>query len=85
VRSRVLAVDGVMRVDLRAAPDASAAVPATGRALSAADRELHARLSEALAFARGNVSEAARTLGKGRIAVHRMMRRLRIDPRRFRA
>jgi len=83
VRSRLLSADGVMRVDLGAAPGARvASVPAP--VLSAADRELHARVSEALATARGNVSEVARTLGKGRIAVHRLLRRLKIDPSRFR-
>jgi transcriptional regulator of acetoin/glycerol metabolism len=83
MRSRLQSADGVMRVDLGAAPGARAAlVPAP--ALSAADRALHARVSEALATARGNVSEVARTLGKGRIAVHRLLRRLKIDPSRFR-
>jgi DNA-binding NtrC family response regulator len=83
VRSHLLSSGGVMNVDLRAAP--TAASPAPARALSPADREMHARVTEALAIAQGNVSAAARTLGKGRVQIHRLMRRLKIDPKRFRA
>jgi transcriptional regulator of acetoin/glycerol metabolism len=41
-------------------------------------------LIEALEAARGNVTEAARALGKGRVQMHRYMRRYGIDARRFR-
>ena len=82
-RSYLLSSNGVIHAELRAAPDATPA-RASARLLSAADRELHARVSEALALADGNVSAAARTLGKGRMQIHRMLRRLKIDPKRFR-
>lgn len=83
-RGRLLAADRVMRPDLRGAVSAGGA-PASARLLTAADRELQARVSEALAQTRGNVSAAARTLGKGRVQLHRLLRRLEIDPSRFRA
>jgi len=83
-RSRLLAADGALRIELLAAFAARAAAPDPAPALSDADREKHARISEALTAARGNISAAARVLGKGRIALHRLMRRLRIDPRQFR-
>jgi DNA-binding NtrC family response regulator len=84
VRSRLLSADGVMHADFGSAPEAREARAPQSHPATAADRELHARISEALAASNGNVSEAARTLGKGRVQVHRLIRRLRIDPMRFR-
>ena len=84
VRSRALSDDGIMCAELGGGPveDTFSARPA--RPLSEADKDLQARLAQALAAAKGNVSAAARTLGKGRVRVHRLMRRLQIDPRSFR-
>jgi transcriptional regulator with GAF, ATPase, and Fis domain len=42
------------------------------------------RLTDALAAAQGNVTEAARALGKGRVQIHRLMRRLDVDPKLYR-
>ena len=61
---------------------AGAASPA--RALSTEDQEMQQRLADALTAARGNVTEAARALGTGRVQFHRVMRRLGIDAERFR-
>jgi DNA-binding NtrC family response regulator len=85
VRSRVLNENGVMYTELAPAPVANDGRQRVARPLSAADKQLHERVSDALASAKGNVSEAARALGKGRLAVHRLMRRLKIDRQRFRA
>jgi DNA-binding NtrC family response regulator len=84
VRSRLLSQDGVMYTDLGGPPVRETSRPRPAGPLSAADRELHARISDALAAAKGNVSEAARALSKGRVPLHRLMRRLDIDPNRFR-
>jgi len=85
VRARLLAEDGVMNAEVRGVPAADAAPSRAARPLTDADRALHARVSDALAATKGNVSEAARTLGKGRVQLHRLMRRLRIDPKRHRS
>ena len=84
VRSRLLSPDGVMHVELRPA-SAGGAAPEAAPGPSAAEHELHARVTEALVAAQGNVSAAAQALGKGRVQLHRLMRRLKIDPKRFRA
>jgi len=54
------------------------------RALSSAEQEEQKRIAEALETARGNVTEAARAVGKGRVQFHRLMKRLGIDASRFR-
>jgi DNA-binding NtrC family response regulator len=54
------------------------------RALTAEETAMQQRLTEALTSARGNVTEAARALGTGRVQFHRLMKRLGIDARRFR-
>jgi DNA-binding NtrC family response regulator len=64
-----------------AAWDATAGAPP----LSPQDQARHGRLVEALVAARGNVTEAARALGMGRVQVHRLMKRLQVDAQRFRA
>jgi DNA-binding NtrC family response regulator len=84
-RSRLLDHDGVLRAELAPVPAPETVVQRPARPLSDADKELQARVAQALAATKGNVSAAARTLGKGRVRVHRLMRRLQIDPRRFRS
>jgi DNA-binding NtrC family response regulator len=54
------------------------------RALSGAEQEEQKRIADALEAARGNVTEAARAVGKGRVQFHRLMKRLGIDAGRFR-
>ena len=54
------------------------------RTLSSAEQEEQKRIAEALEAARGNVTEAARAFGKGRVQFHRLMKRLGIDAGRFR-
>jgi transcriptional regulator with AAA-type ATPase domain len=58
--------------------------PARPRALSPEEQEAQQQVADALAAARGNVTEAARALGKGRVQFHRLMKRLGVDARRFR-
>ena len=53
-------------------------------ALSAADASLRDELAGQLAAAHGNVSEVARAMGKGRMQIHRWLRRFGLDLRRFR-
>jgi DNA-binding NtrC family response regulator len=48
------------------------------------DPDLHQRLVAALAASRGNVSQAARALGKGRVQMYRLMKRLHVDSKSFR-
>jgi DNA-binding NtrC family response regulator len=89
VRTWLLADDGLMSGDPllvgTGTPDtAAAAKAATERVLSAQEQDDQRRLIEALEAARGNVTEAARALGKGRVQMHRQMRRFGIDARRFR-
>jgi DNA-binding NtrC family response regulator len=83
VRSRLLSSDGVMYAEPIAARRSDTA-PLPSRVLSPTERELRERITEALATTRGNVTQAARTLSKGRVQVHRLMRRLKIDPKVFR-
>jgi transcriptional regulator of acetoin/glycerol metabolism len=78
MRSRLLNEDGVMKVVSFTGKE-----PAAPRSLSAEDQELRQRLTAALAGARGNISEAAGALGMGRMRAHRLLRRLKIDPRPF--
>lgn len=54
------------------------------RSLSAEDQALQQRLAEALVAARGNVTEAAKAFGTGRVQFHRLMKRLGVDARKFR-
>jgi transcriptional regulator with GAF, ATPase, and Fis domain len=54
------------------------------RVLSPDEQETQQQLADALAAARGNVTEAARALGKGRVQFHRLMKRFGVDARRFR-
>jgi DNA-binding NtrC family response regulator len=84
VRGRLLSADGVIHAD-PGAPVRVDAGPVPVRMLSPAQRELRERISEALASTHGNVTKAAQTLSKGRVQVHRLMRRLQIDPKQFRA
>ena len=87
-RTWLFAQEGLMSGDPRfvsltdANAPASAAPPA--RALSTEDQELQQRLVGALTAARGNVTEAARALGTGRVQLHRVMKRLGLDAERFR-
>jgi DNA-binding NtrC family response regulator len=52
-------------------------------ALSAEDAELRARVIEALSATGGNLSEAARRMGKARQQLQRWVRRFEIDPSAF--
>ena len=89
-RTWLLAEDGLMSGEPRlvgaAAPTETpvSSTPPPERVLSPAEQEDQRRLIEALEAARGNVTEAARALGKGRVQMHRYMRRYGIDARRFR-
>ena len=91
-RTWLLADDGLMSgepsfVSAGEPEPRSGAAPSgrPGRVLSVEEQEMQRRLAEALAAARGNVTEAARALGKGRVQFHRLMKRLGVDARRFRA
>ena len=88
-RTWLLAEDGLMsgppRLVGTGPVETLAAVAARAdRALSPQEQEDQRRLIEALEAAHGNVTEAARALGKGRVQMHRYMRRYGIDARRFR-
>jgi DNA-binding NtrC family response regulator len=88
-RTWLLAEDGLMSgaplLVGAGTPDPGAGAPLRSeRALSPEEQEERRRLLEALEAAHGNVTEAARALGKGRVQMHRLMRRLAIDARRFR-
>jgi transcriptional regulator with AAA-type ATPase domain len=54
------------------------------RVLSAHEQELRQRVIEALTTAGGNVSEAARALRKGRVQMHRLLKKIGVDPGKFR-
>jgi len=86
VRSWLLADRGLMDTRKLEAEhgDDGEAPGSPARLLSAAEQETRARLVEQLTAARGNVTQAARSLGLGRVQVHRLMRRLAIDPARYR-
>jgi transcriptional regulator with GAF, ATPase, and Fis domain len=58
--------------------------PRPARPLTAEELETQKRLNDALAAAHGNVTEAARALGTGRVQFHRLMKRLGVDAARFR-
>jgi len=65
---------------LDAAPDA-----ASGATVAPSeDARLKAQLEALLATHEGNVAEVARALGKARMQLHRWMKRLSIDPSRYR-
>ena len=90
-RTWLLADGGVMRGPPRfVASEASASTERRAsptrppRALSPDEQETQQQVADALAAARGNVTEAARALGKGRVQFHRLMKRLGIDASRFR-
>jgi DNA-binding NtrC family response regulator len=87
-RTWLLAQDGLMSGEPRFVsagdPNAPAGTPAPARALSPEEQEQRQRLLDALAAAGGNVTEAARALGTGRVQLHRVMKRLGIDADRFR-
>jgi DNA-binding NtrC family response regulator len=88
MRTWLLADDGLMNGPPRFVkagdPDASGAAARSGRDLSPDDQALQQRLTEALTTARGNVTEAARVMGTGRVQFHRLMKRLGVDARKFR-
>ncbi len=65
------------------APEASALRP-SGESLSAQDAAICEALVLALSESGGNVSEAARRMGKARQQVQRWLRRFRLDPLHFR-
>jgi len=84
-RTWLLADDGLMSGEPRLVGTGAPSKPAPERVLSVQEQDDHRRLIEALEAARGNVTEAARALGKGRVQMHRQMRRFGIDARRFRS
>jgi transcriptional regulator with AAA-type ATPase domain len=87
VRSWLLADRGVMsegQIGPRSADGELVVEDGTTRTLSPADADLRRRLVEQLTVAHGNVSRVARALGKGRVHLHRLMKRLDVDPKRFR-
>jgi DNA-binding NtrC family response regulator len=82
-----LASDGVLTwAHLRTALEegSDSTEPASSRT-SQADRALRGSVVAALEAHAGNVSEAARSLGKARTQIHRWIRRFGLDPRAFRA
>ena len=82
VRTWLLADNGLMKSASISALEPSPVRVA--KSMSAEDQEMRKQVTEALTAAKGNVSEAARALGKGRVQIHRLMRRLDIDPKLFR-
>jgi DNA-binding NtrC family response regulator len=89
-RTWLLAEGGVMTGEPRfvvgpaAAAVAAPAAPAPARDLSPDEEALRQSLIDALEAAGGNVTEAAKALGRGRVQLHRQMRRLGLDARQFR-
>jgi transcriptional regulator with GAF, ATPase, and Fis domain len=61
-----------------------ATAPAESSDEEAEEIPLRAQLEALLGEHRGNVAEVARAMGKARMQVHRWMKRLDIDPNRFR-
>jgi DNA-binding NtrC family response regulator len=88
LRSWLLASGGLMcgapRFVHTGDDDARAARSQPSRPSSPEDAALQQRVSEELAAAGGNVTMAARALGTSRVQLHRVMKRLGVDPRRFR-
>lgn len=89
--SRAVVLAGDAPVDVAHLPPAvGAALGDTLSAHAAAappdddDARLRAQLESLLAEHRGNVADVARALGKARMQVHRWMKRLAIDPKRYR-
>jgi transcriptional regulator with AAA-type ATPase domain len=69
----------------RAAEPAAANEAANGEAGDpSSDSRLRAQLEALLAKHEGNVAQVARDLGKARMQIHRWLKRLEIDPRRYR-
>jgi transcriptional regulator with GAF, ATPase, and Fis domain len=68
---------------IRKAADSSVVAPLRP-AHSTSDAELRARVETLLAEHHGNISEVARATGKGRMQIHRWLKRLAIDPDRYR-
>jgi DNA-binding NtrC family response regulator len=85
LRAWTLADGGMMDITAPLLPAALEAQRASELILSQAEHEARGEVLEALTATHGNVSEAARMLGKGRVQLHRLIRRLRIDARAFRA
>jgi DNA-binding NtrC family response regulator len=83
IRSHLLSADGVMHADPGESHRMDTA-PSRHRTLTPAQQELRERISEVLASTHGNVSQAARTLSKGRVQLHRLIRRLQIEPQQYR-
>ncbi len=90
-RTWLLADNGLMSGEARFVnggdTEPSWATPSSGRSqrqLSGEEQETQKRLVDALTAASGNVTEAARAYGTGRVQFHRLMKRLGIDSRRFR-
>jgi transcriptional regulator with GAF, ATPase, and Fis domain len=88
VRTWLLADAGLMSGAPRLVSDGDHEPPRPAtraqRALSPEDQQLKQRLVDALAAARGNVTEAAKSLRTGRVQFHRLMNRLGVDARKFR-
>jgi hypothetical protein len=74
-------------IDVEHLPQASNSLPPDARAPDERedDDRLRTRLVEELARTGGNVAKVARAMGKARMQVHRWMKRLKIDPKTFRA
>jgi DNA-binding NtrC family response regulator len=85
LRAWTLADGGLMDITAPLSPVALEEQRASDLILSHAEHEARGQVLEALTATRGNISEAARMLGKGRVQLHRLIRRLRIDARAFRA
>ena len=90
-RTWLLAKDGLMAgepsfvgMEADAVTGSPSQVTRPPRVLTTEELAMQQRLSDALAAARGNVTEAARALGTGRVQFHRLMKRLGIDASRFR-
>jgi len=85
-RTWLLAEGGIMSGDPRfVGGGGPPAAPPPARDLDPEEQALRQSLIDALEAAGGNVTEAARALGRGRVQLHRQMRRLGIDGRRFRS
>ena len=91
MRTWLLADDGLMSGEPRFVTAGDSEPPGGGgagarppRSLSPEDQSLQQRLAEALSAAGGNVTEAAKAMGTGRVQFHRLMKRLGVDARKFR-
>ncbi len=68
-----------VKASLAPAPASEVATPGEGD-----DARLHRQLEALLGQHDGNVAEVARATGKARMQIHRWMKRLAIDPKKFR-